>query len=608
MSAIEKLLHFFSRRDKVVASALLLMMLVGAGFEALSIALVFPFIAIINNPEVVQNYRLLHWAYEALGLSSTRSFLVWCGVGLMLVYLLKTVYLSLLYYAQYRFIFNRQVALAHRLLSAYLRSPYAFHLQRNSANLLRNINDEVPWIFSGVLVPVSSILVESLVIAVIVGVLLYVDPVLAIGAIGVLGGASAAFYRLIRKKIKELGEAQQHHNTEMIKWINQGLGGVKEIKVLGREAFFVNAYLRSNVEYTRATHFLRTVNEMPRLALEGFTLSGLLLIVLLMLVRDQDMQRILPLLGVFAMAAIRLMPSLNRIVSGLTMLRYYSPAIHAVHQDLKDLEGDKFAFGVPATDMSSRPSATQDLPFIRAVELKRIWYHYPGTQRPALADLSLTIRKGQTVAFVGPSGAGKTTVVDIILGLLKPTSGQVLVDGVDIQHRLAAWHQKIGYIPQRIYLCDNAVRRNVAFGVPDDQISEQQVWQALRAAQLESFVRTLPRGLDTVVGEHGVRMSAGQRQRIGIARALYHDPPVLVLDEATSALDNETESGVAKAIFRLSREKTVLIIAHRLSTVRDCDCLFFMQNGQLVAAGSYAALIETNCDFRRMVHASSVTV
>lgn len=605
---LRKLASFFDGRDRSYAIGLLLLLLIGAGFEALGIALIFPFAALINNPDLIQQNKILSWWYQSLGIQSTRQFLVWCGGGLLLLYLLKTVYLSLLYYIQYRFIFNQQVKLSHRLLNAYLHSPYTFHLSRNSSELLKNINAEAMWVFSGIMVPLFSVIVEALVITLITMVLLVADPIAALAAIGVLGGGSALFYRLIRRKAVALGEKQQRHGEEMIRWVQQSLGGIKETKVLGREAFFVDAYTRSSSEYARAQRFVRTANELPRLAIEGFTMGGIMLIVIVMLIRGQDMQSILPLLGLFAMAAIRLMPSFNRIISGMTMMRYYTPSIHVVHRDLQALTLETPREPCSKKKASTEGLAASDLYFSKAIELRNVRYQYPGAHKLALLDVSLTVPRGCSVAFVGPSGSGKTTVVDVILGLLTPTQGQVLVDGEAIYRNLAAWQRKIGYIPQRIYLADDTIRRNIAFGLADEEINDERVQSAVKAAQLMEMIDALPKRLDSVVGEHGVRLSAGQRQRIGIARALYHDPEVLVLDEATAALDNETEGEVSKAIMRLSGQKTIIIIAHRLTTVRNCDCLFFMRNGQVTAAASYDDLLNSNRDFQNMVNAAAVSI
>jgi ATP-binding cassette subfamily C protein len=338
--------------------------------------------------------------------------------------------------------------------------------------------------------------------------------------------------------------------------------------------------------------YLRTFSDLPRLLIEGLVMGSVLLVVGFMLLLKQDMQTLIPTLGLFAMAAVRLMPSMNRILSGLTSARYYSASVNNIYHDLKELEN------VPSSP--NERVVSESFSFNQSIKLENISFRYHGAEKDSLKDVSLTILKGQSIAFVGPSGAGKTTIVDALLGLLEPGSGRVLVDGVNINTNLAGWQQKIGYIPQPIYLSDDTIKRNVAFGVEDDKIDDEQVWTALRAAQLEDFIVSLPDKLDTLVGEHGVRISGGQRQRIGIARALYHNPEILVLDEATAALDNETESEVTKAIEALSGTKTIIAIAHRLTTVRNFDCLFFMKDGKIVDAANFENLLQNNIDFQKM--------
>jgi ABC-type multidrug transport system fused ATPase/permease subunit len=353
--------------------------------------------------------------------------------------------------------------------------------------------------------------------------------------------------------------------------LRQGLGGAKDVKLLGREATFLDAFQTHNVRSAQVNQYQAMTQMLPRLWLELLAVAGLATLVVAMLAQGREMTAVMPTLGLFAAAAFRLMPSVNRVLNSLQVLRYCMPVVDVLHEELK------LAPPEPPTRSGKSPSLMSE------IRLDDVEFTYPTGATPALSGVSLAVRKGESVGFVGPSGSGKSTLVDIVLGLLTPDTGTVLVDGADIQGDLRAWQDQIGYVPQSIYLTDDTLRRNVAFGLPDDAIDEAAVRRAIRAAQLEEFVASLPLGFDTLVGEQGVRLSGGQRQRIGIARALYHDPAVLVLDEATSALDTATEKGVIEAVTALHGRKTVLIVAHRLSTVAHCDRLFRLEQGRVVA-------------------------
>lgn len=610
MSIVSKLLYFLDRRDRLRALTLLGMMVIGACLEGMGIGLVYAFISLLQTQEKIHQNRLLQGVYNTFGFDSTRDFLMWCGGGLVLLYLIKNIFLGFLYQTQYRFLFNRQVALSRRIFQAYLHSPYTFHLQRNSAELLRNVNNEVLWIFHHVFIPLCVVVTEALVVAAVMTVLLRQQPVASLVVLGVLGGASAIFFRVVRKKMSAAGASQQHHLGQSIKWVNQGLGGLKEAKVLGRENYFVNFYTRSSQEYAKSNRYLKFASDLPRLGNETIAVSGIMLMVILLLASGQNMQAIFPTLSLFAMASMRLAPSLNRIVSSLNSIRYFTPSVDVIYKDLVwfNEQSQSPATGAMLIGNASATSADQAsrgaLPFKHEIELRNVEYQYPGSSETSLKDISLSIPQGYSVAFVGASGAGKTTMVDVMLGLLPPTSGEVLVDGYNIHDDIRAWQHKIGYIPQPVYLSDDTIRRNIAFGLPDEQINEEDIQTALKAAQLEELIESLPEKLDTLIGEHGVRLSGGQRQRIGIARALYHDPEILVMDEATSALDNETETEITKAITHFHGQKTIIIIAHRLTTVRNCDCLFFMKNGRIVKTGTYDSLLETSIEFQNMTKAA----
>lgn len=596
MSIIKQLLYFLDKRERIQAAGLILMMVIGAGFEGFGLSMVPVFMSLLNKPETIQTNSILNRLYHLSHAESTKQFLMLAGAGLILIYAVKNLFLGFLAHSQYKFLFNKQVSLSRRLFDAYLHSPYTFHLQRNSAELLRNVNNEVLWVFHQVLIPLCVIITESLVIIVLMAVLMRLQPVPALIALVVLGSAGFVFFRFVRKGMAEAGQRQQFHLGQSIKWVNQGIGGVKEAKVLGREEYFLDFYTHSSRAYAQANRYLKFTSDLPRLGTETLAITGIMLVTLIMLGSGQEMKAILPTLGLLAVAAMRLAPSMNRIVSSLNSIRYFTPSVNVIYKDLVkfDQEPVEVRGALPQSKIGQSSEAGD-------IELRRVSYHYPASAEIALRNVNLTIPRGHSVAFVGPSGAGKTTIVDVILGLLSPTEGEVLVDGRNIHDGIRDWQRQIGYIPQPVYLSDDSIRRNIAFGLPDEQIEEERIQAAVRAAQLEDLVSTLDEGLDTLVGEHGVRLSGGQRQRIGIARALYHDPAVIVMDEATSALDNQTESEITRAIAQFYRKKTIIIIAHRLTTVKDCDELFFMQDGAVVRSGTYESLLATSREFQNMV-------
>jgi len=585
---IEHLLAFFPGRDRVRLGFVLALNVVGALAETIGVALIPAYVALLNAPKAARNFLAAHHGrWFVTGTDS--EMLVRATLTLALFFVVKNGYLLAMTYVQRRFIAGRQVNLSKRLLRTYLFSPYTFHLTRNTAELLRNINSEVNQVFSGVLLPLIALMTELLIL-VLVGVLLFsVDPLSSGVALALIAGATAAYYGTIRRRISRLGRHQQASGSELIKWVNQGLGGIKETKVLGRETFFLDAYGSNVTEWVRAGTMLQMFNEFPRYLIETIAMCGMAAAVVVMVAAGRDLQSILPRMSLFAVAALRLMPSMNRMVGAATYLRYHRHSVDVVHHDITNTQTDE------------RTTEGRDVELNREIELRDVTYQYPSAQTPSVIHISLSIPRGASVGFVGASGAGKTTIIDVLLGLLRPTSGAVLVDGVDIEGGVRGWQRHVGYIPQTIYLSDDTLRRNIAFGLADSDIDDGSVRRAIADAQLDTLVRSLPLGLDTLVGERGVRISGGQRQRVGIARALYHNPEVLVMDEATAALDHRTEKEITDVLHELRGSKTMVVIAHRLSTVRRCDTLFVMAEGRLVDQGNYEDLVETSPIFQGMV-------
>ncbi len=549
---------------------LLGLMFFGMVLETLSVGLVIPTIALLTQSELMHDNPVLQPIQQILGNPSHRSLVVFGMLLMVTVYFLKALFLAFLAWQQTRFAYGVQARLSQDLFSVYLHQPYTFHLQRNSAQLIRNVINEVNlFTFNGIL-PGMMLFTESLVLIGLCSLLLFVEPLGSLFVVSILGAAAWGFHRFTCRRIEGWGEARQYHEGLRIQHLQQGLGGAKDVKLLGRENQFLEQYRIHNSRSALVGQFQTTLQQLPRLWLELLSVTGLAILVITMLAQNRLLESILPALGLFTAAAFRIMPSVNRVLSGVQSLRYGLPVIDVVHAEL-NLVMPKVVF-----------SSKLITPFREVIEISQISYTYPASAEAALKDISLTIQRGESVGFIGTSGAGKSTLVDILLGLLTPDTGKVRVDGQDIQTNLRNWQDQIGYVPQSIFLTDDTLRSNVAFGLPTDQIDEAAIWRAIYSAQLEQFVKELPLGLDTLVGERGVRLSGGQRQRIGIARALYHDPAVLVLDEASSALDTATESAVMDAVRALHGHKTLIIVAHRLSTVEHCDRLFRLERGKLV--------------------------
>lgn len=579
LSTAQKIWGLLTPAERHNALMLLGLMVIGMALETLGVGLVIPALALLTQQDLVHNYPALQPVLQALGNPSQQSLVIGGMLVLVGVYLIKGLFLAFLAWQQTCFAFSVQAQLSQRLFTVYLRQPYTFHLQRNSAQLIRNVINEVSLFTIKGMLPGMLLLTESLVLLGLCSLLLIVEPLGALIVVGVLGTAAWGFHRLTRRRISRWGEARQYHEGLRIQHLQQGLGGAKDVKLLGREADFLEQYRLHNVQSARMGQLQVTLQQLPRLWLELLAVSGLAILVISMLAQERALEALLPTLGLFAAAAFRLMPSVNRVLGAVQSLRYSLPIIDVLHTELN----------LATSKVANTHSLV--MPFHAELELCQVTYTYPGAAESALKDISLIIQRGESVGFIGSSGAGKSTLVDILLGLLTPNSGEMRVDGENIQANLRNWQDQIGYVPQSIFLTDDTLRRNVAFGLPENQIDNNAITRAIQAAQLEEFVASLPGGLETLVGERGIRLSGGQRQRIGIARALYHDPAILVLDEATSALDIATEDGVMQAVTALQGSKTIIIVAHRLSTVAHCDRLYRLERGLMVAEGVSAEIL-----------------
>lgn len=588
---LSKLLFLFEKRDKLKSLVLLLLILSGTLFELVGFGSILPFLYVISKPELISENVFLERLYAWIKPTSIQEFLGWLGLLIIFVFFLKNSYLFFIQYSIIKFSTKTHHKLASRLFRSYLYSPYSFHLQRNSAQLLRNIGI-VQSIITGILLPLINLITDSLLILSLFVLLFVVDSTSSLIVFFFVGCISFIYFSIFKKILRSLGEEQKLHNEMLIKQFNQGLGSIKESKILGREHFFDKSYSHHLAGLNRIAKWQQSISALPHFIIEALMVTLILFIMFFAIYRGHEISTILISLSFFGLAAVRLMPSLNKVNSAVSMIRFYIPGLEEVYADLKMSEGFSQIIPLQKSDAN--------ILFHKELKLEDISFTYDGTEKSALEDINLTIPKNSTVGFVGKSGAGKTTTVDIILGLLNPTRGKVLVDGSDIHDDIKLWQRKAGYVPQQIYLMDDTITSNIAFGILDDEVSPEKVRTAVSLAQLDEFVDQLPHGLNTIIGESGVRISGGQRQRIGIARALYNDPELLIMDEATAALDNETEKAFMEAIESLSGKRTIIIIAHRLTTVANVDKILFLEGGKLVASGTFRELLDNCADFRRM--------
>ena len=572
---LQQLWHVLSVQQRRSAWLLLVLMLVGMVLETAGVGLVVPAIAMMAHSDLAERYPVIIPVLHALGNPDREQLLVQGLLVLVGVYTIKAAFLGLLAWRQARFAHDLQATLSFRLFAGYLCQPYSFHLRRNSAQLIRNVTGSVNGV-TNVVQMWLTLVSEVLVLFGFALLLLWVEPSGALVVIVALGSAAWAFHRFTRKRIERWGKQSQLHEGLRLQHLQQGLGGAKDVKLLGREEDFMTQFMIHNLTSTKVSEKRATLLAFPRLLLELLAVLGLAILIFIMLGQGKPVDALLPTLGLFAAAAFRLMPSINRVLVALQNVRFSAAVVETVTRELA-------LVAVPPAVASGAVA-----PLKKELRLEGVRFRYPAADREALNLSVLTVPCGASVGIVGGSGAGKSTLLDLVLGLLTPDQGTILVDGVDIHQDLRGWQNQIGYVPQAIYLTDDTLRRNIAFGLPAEQIDEDAVLRAVQLAQLDRFVNELPEGLSTIVGERGIRLSGGQRQRIGIARALYHRPSVLVLDEATSSLDSDKEQAVMEAIEGLSGKMTILIVAHRLTTVRNCKFLVELEGGVISRTGSYA--------------------
>lgn len=567
----KKLWSLLNSEKKYQSLWLLIAMIVGMILEMLGIGLIIPALIMISQDNLVDSYPFIAPYIDYVGNPSQQTLIIYGMSFIAGIYAIKAIFLGFLTWFQAYYSFGIQTDLSQRLFKGYMFELYSFHMERNSAQLIRNVTAEAGML-ANVIQSLLIIMTEILVFAGVMALLLFIEPFGALLVMLLLGIAGVGFYLFIRGYILHWGEARQLHEGFRIQHLQQGLSGIKEIKLLGREEEFLKQYEIHNVGYAYVNQMQTTFKALPRFWLELLAILSIVILTIVLIGQNKPLSILIPMLGVFAAAAFRIMPSISRVLSSYQMLRYAEPVINLLHKEFELFK-------------NSVDSSDTNISLKHAIKINNISYVYPNTDVKVLNNIDVTILIGSTVGFIGASGAGKSTIVDLILGLLRADFGSITVDDIDIQNNLRSWQDRIGYVPQTIYLTDDTLLKNVALGLSDNDIDKEAVHRAITAAQLDSFVKELPDGLESILGEHGVRLSGGQRQRIGIARALYHDPEVLVLDEATSALDVKTESEVMDAVRALHGNKTIIIVAHRLSTVEDCDYIYRLEKGRIIESG-----------------------
>lgn len=539
-------------------------------------SLMLPLISAVMEPDTIHTNEMIARVCGFFGIQSHKTFVIVCIIGLILIFIFKNMFLVLGSYARIRFVSNNRFATQQRLLHAFFNRPYEYYLNATSSEIVRIVQSDASQVYY-LLLELLMTLSEVIVSFVLVITIFVIDWKMTSFVAAMMGLLMFIIAKVVKPTVKKAGLEYQKSFSDTYKWLLQGVDGIKEIKVSGKERFFEENYQISGRKMIHAEKTSSVFKDIPRLLIEMISICSMLALIAIEILLGREIPSLIPTLGAFAMAAVKLLPSANRIVNSINSITYNMPAVDKLieHLDaLSDIEKEGLTYDRPAKDGI-------DLSVEDKIELHDITYHYPNTDKNILENASMVIPVGRSVGIVGTSGAGKTTAVDIMLGLLRPQEGCVTVDGVDVMNDYNGWLSHIGYIPQMIFMLDDSIRTNVAFGVPADKVDDGQVWHCLEEAKLADFVRTLPEGLDTRIGERGIRISGGQRQRIGIARALYENPDLLLFDEATSALDNETEAAIMESINSLHGKKTMVIIAHRLQTIEGCDMVYRVKDGRI---------------------------
>lgn len=569
---IQQVQYIFDREQKLQLFFLLFIVIFTTFVELLGVAAIMPLIEIMMDPGYIQKTAYLRYIYNTFEFSGTTSFLIFLAVALIVVYWVKNTLVSISYNLQYKFTFSNQKRMANKMLECYLAQPYFFHLSHNSAELIRSINTDIVMMFQGVL-SILQFFAEVLV-CIVLGTFLFVkDASITTILIIFLLAFVLLFAKRFKSYLRYIGEEDRKYAAGIVKWLQQSFGGLKETKIMHREKFFLDKFDENYSQWADLEKVYRNLQVIPKPVMETLCITAIMLAIIFKLLSGVEGTSFVATISAFAVAAFRLLPSFNRITNYVSVILFNYPAFEAVYNDLRKIEDVSVKGYILNND-------EETVKLNQSIKIKNLSYKYPSGEDYVLRNISVEFPKNKSIALIGPSGAGKTTLADLILGALEPTEGYIYVDDTDAFAHLTAWQKNVGYIPQTIYLMDDTIRNNIIYGA-DTEVDDEKLMRAVEEAQLKDFIDTLSDGLDTEIGERGIRLSGGQRQRIGIARALYTNPQVLVLDEATSALDNDTEKAVMEAIDSLAGSKTLIIIAHRLSTVENCDIKYEVKDGNV---------------------------
>jgi ATP-binding cassette, subfamily B, bacterial PglK len=597
MTHIKKLLSILTKDEKLKLILVLFGVILMGMLEVIGVGSIMPFLSVASDPEIIHENQYLSWVYSTFGFKTHEGFLFTLGICVIAFLFISNGSRAAASYINKRYTTGRQHALSYRLLTWYVKQPYSYFLNQNSSELTKNILNEVATVIRKVFMPSLELISSSIIVVFLIGLLILINVSVALIVAVSFGLIYVLLYKLVQNKLHTIGVRRINNNRKRFKIVSELFGGIKDVKLLGSERTFLKRFEKPSYQIARdiATNYVLV--DLPRFGLESFAFGGIIALMLFYIKGEGSFESIVPVIGLYAFAGYRLMPALQKLFKSIGSLRTYLPTVDLLYNQLSDHERSEYKFS------KERPAP---LSFHNQIDLDKIHFRYPGSDEILIRDQSLSVKAKTTVALVGPTGCGKTTLVDIILGLLEPEAGTMRVDGTTIdEQNILSWRACLGYVPQSIYLADDTIADNIAFGIPKDEIDNKAVVNAAKMANIHKFIENeLQNKYETIVGERGIRLSGGQRQRIGIARALYHNPPVLIMDEATSALDGLTESAIMDAIHSLSHKKTIIMIAHRLTTVKECDEIFIMREGRVIDKGRYTELLERNTEFRKMAEGS----